>query len=113
MRACFPIGGTKRERRLLLPGATAAIAFALLAPTGKAAAPDAAAADHPRGLAARFAQLPKSFWHYLAGVFAHGIGDFVSSVAVGALWSIVGPAAGFLYAGIFALIGAAMVFRWR
>jgi len=44
---------------------------------------------------------------------ANGIGDMVSSAAVGALWSAVSPAAGFLYAGVFALIGAAVVFRWR
>jgi len=226
-------------RWTLLPGATAAIAFAFLAPAGKTA--EHHATDDPKGLGARFAQLPKSFWHFLAGVFAHGIGDFaptlfilrasqilaprmgvgrsatisvalytfynivnaaasypagalgdrigkrgllaagylvsaitcagfilerptipvlvvlfglagvhgafqqslekslaaellpkaargsgfgvlatangigdlVSSVAVGALWSIVSPAAGFLYAGIFAAIGAALVFRWR
>jgi MFS family permease len=228
-------------RWTLLPGATAAIAFAFLAPAGKKAEHYAAAADDPKGLRARFRQLPKSFWHFLAGVFAHGIGDFaptlfilrasqilaprmgvgraatvsvalytfynivnaaasypagalgdrigkrgllaagylvsavtcagfilekptipvlvvlfglagvhgafqqslekslaaellprsvrgsgfgvlatangigdlVSSAAVGALWSIVSPAAGFLYAGTFALIGAALVFRWR
>jgi MFS family permease len=44
---------------------------------------------------------------------ANGIGDLVSSVAVGALWSSVSPAAGFLYAGAFAVIGAAVVLRWR
>jgi len=44
---------------------------------------------------------------------ANGIGDLVSSVVVGALWSTVGPAAGFFYAGVFAVIGAALVFRWR
>ena len=226
-------------RWTLLPGATAAIAFAFLAPAGKTA--EHHATSDPKGLGAQFAQLPKSFWHFLAGVFAHGIGDFaptlfilrasqilaprmgvgraatisvalytfynivnaaasypagalgdrigkrgllaagylvsaitcagfilerptipvlvvlfglagvhgafqqslekslaaellpkaargsgfgvlatangigdmVSSVAVGALWSIVSPAAGFLYAGIFAAIGAALVFRWR
>ena len=44
---------------------------------------------------------------------ANGIGDLISSAVVGALWSTVGPAAGFLYAGVFAVIGAALVFRWR
>jgi MFS family permease len=49
------------------------------------------------------------------GVLAtvNGVGDLVSSVAVGALWSSVSPAAGFLYAGIFAAIGAVLVVRWR
>ena len=41
---------------------------------------------------------------------ANGIGDMISSAAVGALWSFVGPAAGFMYAGVFALIGAALIF---
>jgi MFS family permease len=49
------------------------------------------------------------------GVLAtvNGVGDLVSSVAVGALWSAVGPSAGFLYAGAFALLGALLVYRWR
>lgn len=226
-------------RWTLLPGASAAIAFAFLAPAGKTA--EHHTVGDPPSPAARFAQLPKPFWHYLAGVFAHGIGDFaptlfilrasqilaprmgmgraatlsvalytfynivnaaasypagalgdrigkrgllaagylvsaitcagfilerptipvlvvlfglagvhgafqqslekslaaellpkavrgsgfgvlatangigdlVSSAAVGALWSIVSPAAGFLYAGVFAVIGAALVLRWR
>lgn len=44
---------------------------------------------------------------------ANGIGDLVSSVGVGALWSSVSPNAGFFYAGFFALVGAALVYRWR
>lgn len=226
-------------RWTLVPGATAALTFAFLAPAGKP--DDHHAAGRAPSLASRLAQLPGSFWHFLAGVFAHGVGDFaptlfilrasqiltprmgagravtfsvalytfynivnaaasypvgvladrmskrgllaagylvsavtcagfilerptipvlvvlfglagvhgafqqplekslaaellpravrgsgfgvlatangigdlVSSIAVGALWSSVNPAAGFLYAGIFAVIGAAMVFRWR
>ena len=226
-------------RWTLLPGATAAVAFAFLAPRPKSAEHHAAG-NHP-SITASFAQLPKSFWHFLAGVFAHGVGDFaptlfilrasqiltprmgpgraatvsvalytfyniinaaasypagalgdrmskrgllaagyfvsaitcagfilerptipvlivlfglagmhgafqqslekalaaellpktvrgsgfgvlatangigdlVSSVAVGALWSSVSPAAGFAYAGVFAVIGAVMVYRWR
>ncbi|MGH9708334.1 MAG: MFS transporter, partial [Candidatus Acidiferrales bacterium] len=49
------------------------------------------------------------------GVLAtvNGVGDLVSSVAVGALWSSIGPNAGFLYAGIFTLAGAALIYRWR
>jgi len=228
-------------RWTLLPGATAAFAFAFLAPLGKKPGHHDDDGGNPIGVRARFAQLPKSFWHFLAGVFAHGIGDFaptlfilrasqilaprmgvgraatvsvalytfynivnaaasypagalgdrigkrgllaagylvsavtcagfilerptlpvlvtlfglagvhgavqqsleksaaaellpkavrgsgfgvlatangigdmVSSAAVGALWSIVSPAAGFLYAGVFAVIGAALVFRWH
>ena len=46
------------------------------------------------------------------GVLAttNGIGDLISSVVVGALWSSVSPAAGFLYAAIFTGIGAALIY---
>ncbi len=46
------------------------------------------------------------------GVLAtvNGVGDLVSSVAVGALWSSVSPNAGFLYAGIFTLAGALLIY---
>jgi MFS family permease len=49
------------------------------------------------------------------GVLAtvNGVGDLVSSVAVGALWSSVSATAGFVYAGIFALLGAILIYRWR
>lgn len=43
----------------------------------------------------------------------NGIGDFISSVAVGLLWSSVAPAAGFLYAVVFTFAGAVVVYRWR
>jgi len=46
------------------------------------------------------------------GVLAtvNGIGDLISSIVVGALWSAVSPAAGFLYAAIFTGIGAALIY---
>lgn len=44
---------------------------------------------------------------------ANGIGDLVSSIAVGALWSAVSPAAGFAYAAIFAFTGGLLIFIWR
>ena len=43
----------------------------------------------------------------------NGIGDFISSAIVGILWSAVSPAAGFIFAGIFSLAGAAMLTRIR
>ncbi|HTV59693.1 MAG TPA: MFS transporter [Verrucomicrobiae bacterium] len=43
----------------------------------------------------------------------NGVGDLVSSVAVGALWSAVSPAAGFLFAGTFTFAGALLLFLWR
>ncbi len=49
------------------------------------------------------------------GVLAtvNGIGDFVSSVAVGLLWAHVAPAAGFIYSGVLSLIGAAVIAKVR
>jgi hypothetical protein len=46
------------------------------------------------------------------GVLAtvNGVGDLISSVAVGVLWSSVSPNAGFLYAGIFTLAGAVLIY---
>jgi MFS family permease len=59
--------------------------------------------------------LPKEIRGSGFGVLAtvNGIGDLISSIAVGALWSSVSPAAGFAYAGIFMLVGAVAIFRWR
>ena len=47
------------------------------------------------------------------GVLAtvNGIGDLVSSIAVGALWFAVSPAAGFIYSGVLVLTGALLVLR--
>jgi len=41
---------------------------------------------------------------------ANGIGDLISSIAVGALWSAVSPAAGFLYAAAFTTLGAVLIY---
>ena len=63
-----------------------------------------------KSLAAEF--LPQSIRGSGFGVLAtvNGIGDFVSSIVVGALWSAVSPAAGFLYAAIFTGFGAALIY---
>ncbi|MGC1107819.1 MAG: MFS transporter [Candidatus Acidiferrales bacterium] len=49
------------------------------------------------------------------GVLAavNGAGDFASSIIVGALWSAVAPAAGFIYGAVFMLAGAALIYFWR
>lgn len=49
------------------------------------------------------------------GVLAtvNGIGDFTSSIIVGALWTTVAPAAGFLYGAIFSIVGATLIYFWR
>jgi MFS family permease len=43
----------------------------------------------------------------------NGIGDFISSIIVGFLWTAVSPAAGFLYAGILSVIGAYIVWKLK
>jgi len=68
-------------RWTLLPGLTAALAFAFLAPSSqKTAAQHASEASAT--IASRFAQLPREYWRYLAGVFAHGIGDFAPTLLI-------------------------------
>ncbi|MFZ0414641.1 MAG: MFS transporter, partial [Candidatus Acidiferrales bacterium] len=49
------------------------------------------------------------------GVLAavNGIGDFASSLVVGALWTAVAPAAGFLYGAGFMILGAAFIYFFR
>jgi MFS family permease len=49
------------------------------------------------------------------GVLAtvNGLGDFLSSVVVGALWTAVSPAAGFAYATALFALGAVVVYRMR
>jgi MFS family permease len=69
-----------------LPGLIAAAAFAFLAP---AASP--VAGHHALSFASSFKQLPKSYWHFLAGVFAHGIGDFAPTLLILRASQILGP----------------------
>lgn len=49
------------------------------------------------------------------GVLAavNGVGDFVSSIVVGALWSATAPAAGLIYAALFMLTGAGLIYFRR
>ncbi|HTZ99467.1 MAG TPA: MFS transporter [Candidatus Aquilonibacter sp.] len=67
-------------RWTLLPGLAAAVCFALLAP-GATVAPGESA---PRisSFGSRIAQLPKGYRQFLAGVFAHGIGDFAPTLLI-------------------------------
>ena len=64
-------------RWTLVPGLTAAICFAFLAPASKSAE-----SHHSPSIKSSFAQLPKSYWHFLSGVFAHGIGDFAPTLLI-------------------------------
>ena len=64
-------------RWTLLPCLIAAIVFAILVPPGRT--------DQARrapSFVSSFSQLPKTYWHYLTGVFAHGIGDFAPTLLI-------------------------------
>jgi len=50
---------------------------------------------------------------YGALAAVNGLGDFVSSVVVGLLWTAASPAAGFAYAAVLSLAGATLVSRVR
>src|SRR5580692_4960482 len=73
----------------LAPGLAAAVAFAALAPSSKNEG-----SHHARGLIASFRDLPKNFWHFLAGVFAHGIGDFAPTLLILRASQILAPRVG-------------------
>ena len=73
----------------LAPGLAAAVAFAALAPSSKNEG-----SHHVRGLIASFRDLPKNFWHFLAGVFAHGIGDFAPTLLILRASQILAPRVG-------------------
>jgi MFS family permease len=85
-------------RWTLLPGLAAAAAFAFLVPPGKA--------DTTRrapSFISSFNQLPKTFWHYLAGVFAHGVGDFAPTLLILRAGQILTPRFGFTRASTIAV----------
>jgi MFS family permease len=85
-------------RWTLLPGLAAAAAFAFLVPPGKA--------DDTRrapSFISSFNQLPKTFWHYLAGVFAHGVGDFAPTLLILRAGQILTPRFGFTRASTIAV----------
>jgi MFS family permease len=85
-------------RWTLLPGLAAATAFALLVPPGKT--------DNTRrapSFISSFNQLPKTFWHYLAGVFAHGVGDFAPTLLILRAGQILTPRFGFARASTIAV----------
>jgi MFS family permease len=56
--------------------------------------------------------LPKEIRATGYGVLAtvNGLGDFASSIAVGFLWTIISPAAGFAYAAILTAAGGVLLF---
>ncbi|MDE3171403.1 MAG: MFS transporter, partial [Acidobacteriota bacterium] len=64
-------------RWTLLPGMTAALCFAFMAPAGKQFE-----GQHAPSIRASFTQLPRPFWYFLAGVFTHGVGDFAPTLLI-------------------------------
>ena len=85
-------------RWTLLPGLAAAAAFAFLVPRGRT--------DDTRrapSFISSFNQLPKTFWHYLAGVFAHGVGDFAPTLLILRAGQILTPRFGFTRASTIAV----------
>ena len=64
-------------RWTIFPGLAAAVAFAALAPKGKTHE-----GHHAPSFISSFRQLPKDYWRYLAGVFAHGMGDFAPTLLI-------------------------------
>jgi MFS family permease len=85
-------------RWTLLPGLAAAAAFAFLVPSGRI--------DNSRrapSFISSFGQLPATYWHYLAGVFAHGIGDFAPTLLILRAGQILTPRFGFTRASATAI----------
>ncbi len=70
----------------LVPGLAAAVAFALLVPAAKSAD-----GHHALRFASSFEQMPKTYWHFLAGVFAHGLGDFAPTLLILRASQILAP----------------------
>ena len=85
-------------RWTLLPGLAAATAFAFLVPRGQP--------DNTRrapSFVSSFNKLPRTYWHYLAGVFAHGVGDFAPTLLILRAGQILTPRFGFTRASTIAV----------
>jgi MFS family permease len=80
------IGARGVLKLTVIPGVAAAVAFTLLAPAAKGAE-----AHRAPSLASSFGQMPKSYWRFLAGVFAHGIGDFAPTLLILRASQILAP----------------------
>jgi len=85
-------------RWTLVPGLAAALLFALLAPAGKSAE-----GHRAPNLVSSFAQLPKIYWRFLVGVFAHGIGDFAPTLLILRASQILAPRDGIARAAAIAV----------
>jgi MFS family permease len=70
----------------IIPGLAAAVAFTFLVPAAKGVE-----GHRAPSFASSFGQMPKPYWHFLAGVFAHGIGDFAPTLLILRASQILGP----------------------
>jgi MFS family permease len=77
-------------RWTLLPGLAAAVAFALWAPAGQQDE-----AHRAPSFISSFTELPRRYWRFLAGVFAHGIGDFAPTLLILRAQQVLAPRFGF------------------
>jgi MFS family permease len=83
------LGARGVMRWSLLPGLFATLSFAFLAPTSKRVA-----GHRAPPFAASLRQLPTTYWRFLAGVFAHGIGDFATTLLILRAAQILAPQMG-------------------
>jgi MFS family permease len=82
----------------IIPGLAAAVAFTLLVPAAKGVE-----GHRALSFASSFGQMPKAYWHFLAGVFAHGIGDFAPTLLILRASQILGPRFGVARAATMAV----------
>jgi MFS family permease len=82
----------------LVPGLAAAVAFAFLVPAAKRAD-----GHHAPSFASSLGQMPKDYWRFLAGVFAHGLGDFAPTLLILRAGQILTPQFGAGRAATFAV----------
>ncbi|HKV04233.1 MAG TPA: MFS transporter [Candidatus Acidoferrales bacterium] len=92
------LGARGVMRWTLAPGLTAALAFAFLAPASKKTD-----GHHAPSFATSFSQLPRTYWRFLAGVFAHGIGDFAPTLLILRASQILAPRMGVVGAAAFSV----------
>jgi len=85
-------------RWTIVPGLMAAVAFAFLVPTGKRL-------DTRRApsFASSFSQLPKAYWEFLAGVFAHGVGAFAPTLLILRATQVFSPTYGAGHAAVISV----------
>ncbi len=80
------IGARGVLKLTIIPGLAAAVAFTLLVPVAKGVE-----GHRAPSFASSFGQMPKPYWHFLAGVFAHGIGDFAPTLLILRASQILSP----------------------